>query len=88
MKTFPVLNSGGKTIPWDAVEPHREQAERNHNQPLEQIAERGGLCWKEMYYVLTDTDFPLVKHDQVDYRRLVLDLVVRADLVKGAAVCG
>ena len=75
MKVFPVLNSGGESVPWDAVEPHRKQAEKNHFQTLEQLAGRGGLSWKELYFVLTDSPFQRLKYEQVDYRRLVLDLV-------------
>lgn len=75
MKVFPVLNSGGESVPWDAVEPHRKQAEKNHFQTLERLAGRSRLSWKELYYVLTDRPFQQVKYERVDYRRLVLDLV-------------
>lgn len=75
MKTFPILNSGGQSVPWDAVEPHSEQALKNHAQTLERLAERGGLSWKELYYVLTDSPFPYAKRGQADYRRLALDLL-------------
>lgn len=76
MKTFPVLNSGGETIPWEAVEPHRRQAAQNHGgQSLERLAERGGLSWGELYYTLTDSPVIRAKHEQVDYRRLVLEIV-------------
>lgn len=75
MKVFPVLNSGGESVPWNAVEPHRQQARRNHWKTLEELADVGGIGWKALYYTLTDSEFPLVQHEQVDYRRLVLDLV-------------
>jgi len=75
VKVFPVLNSGGESVPWDAVEPHREQAKKNHFQTLEHLAGRGGLSWKELYFVLTNSPFQHLKYEQVDYRRLVLNLV-------------
>ena len=39
-------------IDWDFVEPHREQAMRNHDQSLERLAERGGLTPCELLAVL------------------------------------
>lgn len=75
LRKFPVLNSGGEYIPWDAVEPHSEQARHNHGKTLEELADSGGIGWKALYYMLTDSEFPLVQHEQVDYRRLVLDLL-------------
>ena len=74
MNTFPVLDSGGQSIPWEAIEPHREQAQKNHYQSLEQLAGRGGLTCRELYYVLTDTRLPRATHEQVDYKGLVLGL--------------
>lgn len=75
MKTFPILNSGGQSVPWKAVEPHSEQAMKNHSQTLGRLAERGGLSWKELYYVLTDSPFQYAKREQADYKRLTLDLL-------------
>lgn len=59
MKRFPVLNqqncrpSERKTmprdVPWEFVERFREQAEENHGQTLERLAERGGLTPEEMW---------------------------------------
>ena len=36
-------------VPWEFVEKFREQAEKNHDQTLERLAERGGLDPTEMY---------------------------------------
>ena len=41
-------------LPWSAIEPHREQAQKNHCQTLERLAERGGLSWCETLAVLED----------------------------------
>lgn len=54
MRTFPVLlghrdeEKRGppecpRSVPWSFIEPGRVQAERNHGQTLERLAERGGL---------------------------------------------
>lgn len=51
-KRFPVLGSPDgqpKSVPWHLVEPHRKQAEKNHSQTLERLAERGGLSWAELF---------------------------------------
>jgi lambda repressor-like predicted transcriptional regulator len=44
-------------VPWEIVEPHREQAMRNHYQTLERLAERGGLSVDELAAVLEDRDW-------------------------------
>ena len=54
-KSFPIHSHDAKhlpltSVPWDFLEPHREQIERNHSQTLERLAERGGLALEEMYY--------------------------------------
>jgi hypothetical protein len=36
-------------VPWEFVERFRAQAEKNHDQTLERLAERGGLDPTEMY---------------------------------------
>lgn len=66
MVTFPVLHQPGpgrkkkpslKFIPWKMIEPHREQAKRNHDQTLERLAERGGLDPAELVAVLANRAF-------------------------------
>ena len=51
---FPVLGHAGLYIPWSEIEPHRDQAKKNHWQTLEQLAERGGLDPVEMFAVMND----------------------------------
>lgn len=55
-RTFPVLcqrrdrpPSLPRSVPWDFAERFRGQAEVNHGQTLERLAERGGLCPEEMW---------------------------------------
>jgi hypothetical protein len=56
---FPVLNQQNcrrskrkampRSVPWAFAEAFRKQAEENHGQTLERIAERGGLAPEEMW---------------------------------------
>lgn len=39
-------------LPWDVIAPHAAQAQRNHGQTLERLAERGGLGPDEAVAVL------------------------------------
>jgi hypothetical protein len=39
-------------IPWDMIAPHAKQADKNHYQTLERLAERGGLTAEEAVAVL------------------------------------
>jgi hypothetical protein len=64
MKMFPI-NTGHHLdahdlilqIPWALIEPHRAQAQRNHGQSLERLAERGGLGAEEAVAVIEDKDY-------------------------------
>jgi hypothetical protein len=64
MKTFPIMAAHGErysqvllpqtTIPWDMIAPHARQADLNHSQTLERLAERGGLSRCEAIAILQD----------------------------------
>ena len=55
---FPILNDPIiRALPWSLMEPHAEQALRNHSQSLQTLARRGGLSITEAYCVLKDTDY-------------------------------
>jgi hypothetical protein len=41
-------------VPWDLLAPHEAQADRNHQQTLERLAERGGLSAREALAVVED----------------------------------
>jgi hypothetical protein len=60
MRRFPVITGQSgvprevhtrwpRSVPWAFVETFREQAEDNHDQTLERLAERGGLAPNEMW---------------------------------------
>lgn len=60
MRQFPILidRRGTKgpcpsSIPWDAIAPFEKMAKLNHRQTLERLAERGGLCDVEAFFVMT-----------------------------------
>ncbi len=60
MKRFPIMidRQGTKgpcpsSIPWDAIAPYEKMAQVNHDQTLERLAERGGLCDVEAFFVMT-----------------------------------
>lgn len=54
--TFPVLQSN-ENVPWAFVAPHERQAQLNHGQSLKRLAERGGLSWCELLFVIEDRDW-------------------------------
>lgn len=43
-----------RALPWDMIEPHENQALRNHDQSLATLASRGGLSACEALAVLED----------------------------------
>lgn len=54
IKRFPVLGHKTlKSIPWELLEPHRENAIINHGQSLEQLARRGGLDLAEIIVIMS-----------------------------------
>ncbi|MGN6773137.1 MAG: hypothetical protein ACTHJQ_25310 [Rhizobiaceae bacterium] len=61
-RQFPILGSNGQKIDWQLVADHGEQAQKNHYQSVERLAQRGGLSWCELYAVLHDK--PWAKMDQ------------------------
>lgn len=53
-KGFPVLGSQGAKVDWQFVADHGKQAQANHYQTVERLAERGGLSWTELAAVIED----------------------------------
>jgi hypothetical protein len=74
---FPILGSKPKEyIPLDIVKPHEKQAIRNHGQTFERLAERGGLDWVEMLFVLEDKDCDFhTELTEMSARTKVLEMV-------------
>ena len=63
-RRFPIIRTwhseGAKQpewIPWELLEPHEEQAIKNHDQTLEQLAARGGLDPCEAVAIIEDMGF-------------------------------
>jgi hypothetical protein len=63
IKLFPVMD--GPSIPWAMIEPHEAQAKKNHDQSIQELAERGGLdtyeacCVLEGRNLYRNADIPL-----------------------------
>jgi hypothetical protein len=65
MKRFPVLNAN-MSIPWHYAETFRNQAELNHDQTLEELADRGGLSWAEIACAVTKQPLGQVPNALID----------------------
>lgn len=55
--TFPILGSRGARIDLQLIKDHEGQAQQNHYQTVDQLAERGGLSWCELHAVLHNRPF-------------------------------
>ena len=60
-REFPVLYSGKRTwrrtVPWEILSAHKDRAEENHSQTLEELARRGGLDPLEMLAIIIDKPY-------------------------------
>jgi len=74
---FPILGSNPKEyIKSDLIKPHENQALINHSQTLKRLAERGGLSWAEMLYILRDEPFNYrIQLSETDARTKVLEII-------------
>jgi hypothetical protein len=73
-RRFPVLNQQHvrprdlkqmpRSVPWAFAETFRDQAQRNHGQTLERLAERGGLAPEEMWLAAHGKGLFKVKIDE------------------------
>ena len=43
-----------ENFPWEIIEPHEQQARKNHGQSLKRLKERGGLSVSEAVAILED----------------------------------
>jgi len=41
-------------VPWEFLQPHEKRAVENHDQSLQQLKNRGGLCWSEIWLIIND----------------------------------
>lgn len=74
---FPILGSTPKEyVPLDAIKSHEKQAIINHNQTLERLAERGGLSWVELLFVLKDEHYNYkIQLSEMSARTKVLEII-------------
>lgn len=61
---------GPMGIPWAMIAPHEAQAQRNHDQTLQRLYERGGLCACEACAVLEDRAWRAFADHQLAEERL------------------
>jgi hypothetical protein len=66
-KGFPVLGSQGAIVDWQFVHDHGKQANDNHRQSVERLAERGGLSWCELHAVVHNR-----KYEKIDTNEAML----------------
>ncbi len=61
---YPILGSYPRRyIPRGLLDPHAEQAWKNHGQSLSRLAQRGGLSWCEALAVIEDKNWKDAEHD-------------------------
>lgn len=67
-------------IPWVVIAPHERQAQANHSQTLQRLAERGGLAPCEAVAVLEDRPWREMKQQDARYRlgRIIADYIAAA----------
>jgi hypothetical protein len=58
---FPILRHPEFRLPWVLIAPHARQAQRNHSQTLERLAERGGLSFDEAAAILEDRPWSAIQ---------------------------
>lgn len=63
-----------QSVPWDFVEKFRKQAEYNHGQTLERLAERSGLSPEEMWLAAHGHKLFKIKVDE----QLAIDWLIAA----------
>lgn len=63
-KLMPV--DGGPCVPWDLIAPHEKQAQKNHGQSLDRLAERGGITPGEALAILGDIDYCSANRDELE----------------------
>lgn len=66
-----------RRIPWAVLAPYEEQAERNHDQTLKRLAERGGLDVSETAAVILGLRWKELQGDLDDHLAVVLGAVER-----------
>ena len=77
---FPILGTKPKEyIPWECIQPHEEQALKNHGQTLKRLAERGGLDWTEALAVLEDRKW--IRMDESEAKEKVLEITEQKEWI-------
>lgn len=72
-----------KAIPWALISGHEDQAQRNHGQTLDRLAERGGLGPSEAFAVCKDARWRQVNEPASE--RALMRLIVAHHMATVAA---
>ncbi len=84
-RQYPIIGTRPQEyIPWDVLVPHEKRVLRNHCQTLERLAERGGLSWIEVVWILEDRAWggpPNLHPDEA--KRTVLEHVAAWEAAQG-----
>jgi hypothetical protein len=74
-----------QSVPWAMLEPHEDQAQRNHGQSLERLAERGGLGVCEMLFILDNKPLNFALGSMTDTPEKVAELKRRVESFEAAS---
>lgn len=100
MKDFPILDYPAncpQTVSWDFMKRGERQAFANHDQTLEHLAGRGGLCpneimaaiqgktWREVSGISEDEAVAWLKKELLEYEQADLKKQIRSETLKEAA---
>ena len=62
------------SVPWSFVAPHEAQAQANHSQTLERLAERAGLAWSELRAVIEGKPWDFYRDTRADAEAVLIAL--------------
>lgn len=61
-----------RAIPWALIAPHEDQAQDNHYQTLNKLAQRGGLGADEAVAILEDRQWRAMDEREAEFRLIAL----------------
>ena len=79
---FPIMSGKYlKGIPWSMIAPHEAQAQHNHKQSLERLAQRGGLSPDEALAVIENRkyDFDASRAIHVAEELILISVIEESD---------
>ena len=83
-KGFPILGGQGAKVDFQLVADHGKQAQANHYQTVERLAERGGLSWCELHAVLSNRKWQKMDENDAIVECRAIEARYLAAIRKGA----